>query len=142
MPRRRYPRDTTDAEWAVLGPLVPGPRPGGRPAAHERREVVGAIFSVLRTGCQWRALPHDDPPWGTVWWRFRRWRLGGTWERANAARRARARVRAGRAPTPRAAIRDGRSAETTEKGGRAATRRARRPPAASATSRSTPVASC
>ena len=142
MPRRRYPSDTTDAEWAVLEPLVPGPRPGGRPAAHERREVVDAIFYVLRTGCQWRALPHDYPAWGTVWWWFRRWRLDGTWERANAALRERERARAGRQPTPSAAILDSQSAKTTEKGGRAATTRARRSPAASATSWSTPAASC
>ena len=141
MPRRRYPSDTTDAEWAVLEPWVPRPLAGGRSAAHERREVVDAIFYVLRTGCQWRALPHDYPPWGTVWWWFRRWRLDGTWERANAALRERVRTAAGRQPTPSAAILDSQPAKTTEKGGRAATTRARRSPAASAISWSTPRAS-
>ncbi len=142
MPRRRYPSDTTDAEWAVLEPLVPRPLAGGRPAAHDRRELVDAILYVLRTGCQWRALPHDYPPWGTVWWWFRRWREEGVWEAVNAALRERARVRAGRQPTPSAAILDSQSAKTTERGGRAATTPARRRAAASATSWSTPRASC
>ena len=63
MPRRRYPSDLTDAEWAVLAPLVPAPMAGGRPARHDRREVVDAILYVLRGGIAWRALPHDYPPW-------------------------------------------------------------------------------
>jgi putative transposase len=140
MPRRAYPSDLTDAEWAVLAPLVPPPKPGGRPPTHDRREIVNAILYVLRTGCQWRSLPHDLPPWGTAWWWFRSWRLDGTWERINAALRERVRVRAGRHPTPSAAILDSQSAKTTEKGGRAATTAARRSPAASATSSSTPAA--
>src|SRR4029453_10594818 len=71
MPRARYPSDLTDAEWRRLEPLVPAPLPGGRPPLHPRREIVNAILYVLRTGCQWRAVPHDLPPWGTVWWYFR-----------------------------------------------------------------------
>ena len=141
MPRRRYPSDTTEAEWAVLAPLVPRPLAGGRPAAHDRREIVDAILYVLRTGCQWRALPHDYPPWGTVWWWFRRWREEGVWEAINGALRERARRRAGREATPSAAILDSQTAKTTEKGGPAATTRARRSTAASATSWSTPRAS-
>ena len=126
MPRRPYPSDLTDAEWMILEPLVPAVRPGGRPPIHDRREIVDAILYVLRTGCQWRHLPHDLPPWGTVWWWFRRWRDDGTWEAINATLRERVRVRRGRAPTPRAAILDSQSAKTTEKGGHAATTRARR----------------
>jgi putative transposase len=138
MPRRRYPSDLTDAEWAILEPLVPPPRLGGRPCAHPRREVVDAILYVLRNGVVWRALPHDFPAWQTAYHYFRLWRLDGTWERVNAALRERVRVRQGRAPTPSAAILDSQSAKTTERGGRAATTPARRSPVASATCSWTP----
>lgn len=121
MPRRRYPTDLTDAQWAVLAPLVPAAKAGGRPARHERREIVDAILYVLRSGEAWRLLPHDLPPWQTVYHYFRVWRLDGTWEQINAALRERVRVRAGRRPQPSAAILDSQSAKTTEKGGRAAT---------------------
>jgi transposase len=121
MPRHRYPSDLTDAEWAVLAPLIPAPKPGGRPAKHDRREVVNAIRYVLRGGIAWRALPHDLPPWQTVYHSFRQWRLDGTWERANARLRQQVRQQAGRSATPSAAILDSQSVRTTEKGGCAAT---------------------
>jgi transposase len=141
MPRSRYPSDLTDAEWTILEPLVPAPQAGGRPARHPRREIVNAIMYVLRTGCQWRALPHDLPPWGTVWWYFRQWREAGVWEQVNAALREQARLRVGRQPTPSAAILDSQSAKTTEKGGHAATMRASTSRAASASSSSIPKGS-
>ena len=104
----------------MLAPLVPASKPGGRPAQHERRELVNAILYVLRAGGAWRLLPHDFPPWQTVYHYFRVWRLDGTWERINAVLRERVRVRAGRHPHPSAAILDSQSAKTTEKGGHAA----------------------
>jgi transposase len=142
MPRSASPPDLSGAEWAVLEPLVPAPLPGGRPPHHPRRAIVNAIRSVLRTGCQWRVLPHDLPPWGTVWWSFRQWRDTGVWEQINTAWREQARGRLGREPTPRAAILDSQSVKTTEKGGHAATTRASTSRGASAISSSMPKASC
>src|SRR6266571_8893343 len=75
--RANYPSDLTDEEWYLIEPLVPAVNSGGRPADHGRREIVNAIFNVLRTGCQWRFLPHDLPPWKTVYPYFRTWRLDG-----------------------------------------------------------------
>lgn len=121
MPRRAYPSDLTDAEWAILEPLIPPPKPGGRPAKHPRREIVNAIRYVLRSGESWRLIPHDLPPWQTVYHYFRVWRIDGTWERANDALRRRVRQRAGRSAEPSAAILDSQSTRTTEKGGHVAT---------------------
>lgn len=121
MPRRRYPTDLTDAQWTVLEPYVPPPKPGGRPPKHRRRELVDAMRYVLRSGEAWRLLPHDLPPWQTVSHYFRRWRDDGTWERITTTLRERVRVKAGRAPSPSGAILDSQSAKTTEQGGHAAT---------------------
>ena len=121
MPRRRYPSDLSDAQWMRLEPLLPLRRPGGRPRAHPLREIVDALRYVLRGGIAWRALPHDYPPWQTVYHYFRSWRLDGTWERLNDELRELVRERAGRIAQPRAAILDSQSAKTTEKGGRVAT---------------------
>ena len=126
MARRAYPTDLTDAQWAVLEPLVPPPRPGGRPPKHPRRDLVDAMLDVPRSGEAWRLPPHDPPPWQTVSHAFRLWRRDGAWERVNAAVRERTRLLAGREATPSAAILDSQSAKTTEKGGRAATTVARR----------------
>jgi transposase len=120
MPRRRYPSDLTDAQGMRLEPLLPLVRPGGRPRAHPLREIVDALRYVLRGGIAWRALPHDYPPWQTVYHYFRAWRLDGTWERLNDELRELVRQRAGRNAQPRAAILDSQSVKTTEKGGHGA----------------------
>jgi putative transposase len=132
-PRRRYPTDLTDQEWALLAPLIPPPKPGGRPAVHDRRELVNAMLYWLRAGCAWRLLPHDFPPWKTVYHYWRAWRRAGVWERLLAALREQERVRQGRAPSPSAVIVDSQSVRTTERGGRTATTAPRSSAAASGT---------
>ncbi len=126
MPRRAYPTDLTDAQWAILEPHVPPPKPGGRPPKHPRRELVNGMLYGLRSGGAWRRLPHEFPPWQTVYHYFRQWRDDGSWERINAALRERVRVRAGRDPQPSGAIMDSQSVKTTEKGGPVATTAAKR----------------
>jgi transposase len=121
--RKLYPSDLRDAEWEVLEPLVPAVKPGGRPARHSRREIVNGILYVVRGGNQWRAMPHDLPPWQTVYYYFRRWRNDGTWEGVHTALRERTRRQGGRETTPSAAILDSQSVKTTQRGGRAATTR-------------------
>jgi putative transposase len=127
MPRKAYPTDLNDKEWAVIEPYVPKPKTGGRPAEHSRREIINAIAYVLRSGCAWRLMPHDLPPWSTVYDYFRQWRLDGTWERINTALREKLRTTIGREAEPSAAIIDSQTVKTTEKGDLAATMQARKP---------------
>ncbi len=134
---QRYQSSLTDQEWAVLSPLIPPAKPGGRPRTVDMRAVLNALLYVDRTGCQWRALPHDFPPGPTVWTYFRTWRNDGTWERIHTALREAVRVKQGREPTPSAAIIDSQSVKTSQKGGGAATTGAKRSKAASGTSWST-----
>ncbi len=134
-PQRRsslsYPSDLTEQEWAILESLIPPAKEGGRPRTTDMREVLNALFYVDRTGCQWRALPHDFPPWSTVWSYFRAWRLDGTWKRMHTVLREKTRVSMGREPTPSAAIIDSQSVKTSQKGGLAATTAARKSKGAS-----------
>jgi len=141
-----YPSDLSDAQWARLESLLRqrhGSRhAGGRPRKHELRRVVDALLYVLKTGCQWRQLPSNFPPWKAVHEQFRRWRDDGLWERVGQALREQGRRAAGRNATPTVAIIDSQSAKTTGKGGRGATTRARKSKAASGTSLSIRKATC
>jgi putative transposase len=113
----KYPSDLSDAEWSLLEPHLPGPKRRGRPRLHSPREVLDAVFYVLKSGCQWRMLPKDFPPWKTVFHYFRKWRIDGVWERMNRALRRSLRKRLGREPEPSAGIVDAQSVKTTGVGG-------------------------
>ena len=102
MSRKLYPSDLTAAQWEELAPLLPPDTKRGPPRTTDLREVVNGILYVLRGGIPWRLMPHDLPPWGTVWWYFRNWRDDGTWERVESTLRARVREAAGRDATPSA----------------------------------------
>jgi putative transposase len=115
--KRSYSTDLTNAEWECLKLYVPPPNNRGRPKIHSTREILNAIFYVLKSGCAWRLLPRDFPPWETVYYWFRRWRINGTFERLNAALRVRLRVLLGRNPQPSAGVVDSQSAKTSGAGG-------------------------
>jgi putative transposase len=117
MKTTNYPSDLTDAQFAVLEPLLPQAKPGGRPRSVNLHDVVDAILYVNRTGCQWRALPHDYPPWSTAYDYFRKWRRDETWQDLNDALRPRVRKKAGRKPSPRTAYLDSQSVKAGGSGG-------------------------
>ena len=118
MNRKPYPSDLSDAQWKRLQAVFPPPINGrsGRPRRYELREVVNALLYQARTGCSWRSLPHEFPPWGVVWEHFRRWRDNGTLELLHNALRTQDRYRSGRSIAPGAAILDSQSVKTTKKG--------------------------
>jgi transposase len=142
----RYPSDLTDAEWALVEPLLPPARRGGRPREVNMREVLNAVFYLLSTGCQWDALPKDLPPKTTVYDYFSLWRSDRTLLRLHQALYAQVRELSERKASPTVAILDSQSAKAAQKGGprltRKATTRARKSPAASGTSSSTPSDCC
>jgi len=116
MKRKPYPSDLNEAQWALLEPWIPPPRPGGRPRKTNPREVVNAILYLNSQGCTWRALPHDFPPWKTVYNYFEAWKRDGTWNQFLHALRMRVREAAHRDPTPRVACIDSQSVKTASGG--------------------------
>lgn len=120
MKRNSYPTDLTDEQWLLIASQIPPQKHGGRPRKVDMRQVVNGLLYQSRTGCQWRALPNDFPPWSTVAYYFYRFRDDGTWQLLHDRLRERVRVAADKAPTPSAAIIDSQSVKTTEKRGSAA----------------------
>lgn len=115
--RKSFPTDLSDTEWSCLEEQLPALQNYGRPRIHSLSEILNAIFYIVRGGCHWRLLPHEFPPWKTVYHYFRFWRIDGTWERLHRALRERVRVRIGRDSQPSAATVDSESVKTTGVGG-------------------------
>ncbi|MBI2812486.1 MAG: IS5 family transposase [Candidatus Melainabacteria bacterium] len=115
--RRAYDTDLTDRQWAFIAQLIPPPKPGGRPRTTDTREVVNAIFYLLKSGCSWRMLPHDLPDWEKVYYYFAAWKKDGTWKRIHDRLRDQVRLKAGKKAKPSAAIIDSQSVKTTQKRG-------------------------
>ena len=133
--RRAYDTDLSDGQWALIEPLIPQAKPGGRPRKATSRALVDAILYFLRAGGGWRLLPHDLPPWQTVYYYLRRWQRQGVWDRVHHALVMADRERVGREASPSAAILDSQSVRTADqRGARKASTRARRSAVASATS--------
>lgn len=141
-----YPSDLTDSQWMRLEPLlsepVEGRHAGGRPRKYSLRLVTNAVLYVVKTGCQWRQMPVDFPPWQAVYQQFRTWRLRGTWEQVTRGLREQSRKGSGRNPMPSVAILDSQSAKTALKGGGGVTTRARRSRDANGTSPSIRKGTC
>jgi len=121
MDRKAYPSDLSDAEWELMAPHIRDAEPGGRSREVDMREVLNAIFYVLKSGIQWDMLPHDFPPKGTVYHYYNTWRKDGAWQGLNAALRGELRQELGRDETPSAGIADSQSVKTSAKGGHGGT---------------------
>jgi putative transposase len=136
--RPSYPTDLSDKEWNLIQHLVPDAKPGGRPEAYPKREILNAIVSLLRSGCSWRMLPHDLPPWRLVYHYFRQWRQDGPWQLMHDLLRGDVRAASGKQRQPSAGVIDSRSVKTTDKGGSVAMMPGSRSRAASAISSAIP----
>lgn len=135
MSRKAYPSDLSQAQWELLRPVIEKPAShGGTHRKYALVEIVNALLYVLKSGCQWEMIPHDFPPWESVYDHYRRWKKDGTLERVHDLLRRHVRIAEGREPTPSVGVLDSQSAQTTEKGGRVGTTRARRSRDASGTS--------
>jgi len=115
--RASYPTDLTDSQWSVLEPLIPEARPGGRPRKADKRRIVEAILYQLRAGSAWRLLPHDFPPWQTVYYYLRRWQAEGVWATVHHTLLMADRERAGREASPTAVIIDSQSVRSADQKG-------------------------
>jgi putative transposase len=116
--RQPYPSDLSDAEWEVLKPLVPLSTGFGHPIKVDFREILNGIFYVQRTGCQWEMMPHDLPPYSTVYHYFQKWQRKGIWQQMHDQIRQKLRTKLGRDAQSTVAISDSQSVKTTEKRGR------------------------
>jgi putative transposase len=117
MSRKAYKTDLKEFEWRIIEPLIPAPKERGRPRTADIREILNAIFYVIRTGCAWEMIPNDFPPSSTVYYYFRKWEKKGIWQEINNELRQAVRIQLGRNPSPSAAIADSQSVKTTEKRG-------------------------
>jgi putative transposase len=116
--RNSYPTDLSDREWEVIEHFFQtDPKKGGRPSKHSKKEMVNTIFYILRSECAWRLLPHDFPPWQTVYQHFKDWQILRVWEEMNSQLVKKMRLKRGRTEDPTAEIVDSQSVKTTEKGG-------------------------
>lgn len=116
MERRSYGTDLTNGQWKILEPLLPKPVKLGRPNEYSPREIINGIYYITKAGCSWRLLPHDLPPWWTVYHYFRLWSRNGTWKTLNDTLRRAVRIQDGRDSEPSAASIDSQSTKTTEGG--------------------------
>jgi putative transposase len=117
MERKPYPTDLTDEQWKLVEPYLPNAKPGGRPRNTDLREVLNALLYLVRSGCQWRMIPHEFPPWRTCYNYYRAWIDSGTWDEMVYLLRTDLRIEAGRNDQPRVAAIDSQSVKTTEQGG-------------------------